>query len=88
MRLHTRFIEDGNSLAYTNDDKEKLQKMIQLFKEVRVRLAWSREAECSVMLDKDLDSEDTKSIFDGIFGKESNKSSIDEWFDYALYYQN
>jgi len=58
MRLHNKFIEDGDSLAYTNDDKDKLQKMIRLFKEVRICLTWSREAECSVMEDRDLDSAD------------------------------
>ena len=79
MRLHKRFIEDGDSLAYTNDDKDKLQKMIRLFREVRICLSWSREAECSVMLDKDLNCEDSKSFFDGVFAKEASQSAILEW---------
>ena len=65
MRVHDKFRNDGDVLSYTND-KDQLDKMISLFRKIRVCLSWQREAECSVLLDKSYDGEDANSSFYGI----------------------
>lgn len=54
--VHDKFLEGGDLLSYTNEIN-----LTRTFKRLRVCLIWDEDAECSMMLDKDIDNAQTDS---------------------------